>query len=263
MLLAIDVGNTNTLFALVDGGGNVHAQFRIKTDGQRTADQYFVWLKQLVEYSEVDVSAIGHAICGSVVPKTVFNLKKLCETYFHCTPLFVSDSNTALPCEVKVHAPQEVGADRLVNTVGAYERYGGDLIVIDFGTAATFDVVDGDGAYLGGVIAPGPNTSMEALSRAAPRLPLIDIARPDAVIGKDTYNCLRSGAYWGYAGMIEGVCGRIDAERGVRHKVIATGGLSSLFAKGLDTIHNVDQDITVRGLISIHRHNKNLREAAE
>jgi type III pantothenate kinase len=255
MLLAIDVGNTNTVFALHDRGGEFVAEWRMKTDGARTADEYFVWLRQLMDFQNIGVRAVRHAICASVAPKTVFNIKKLCETYFNCTPLFVGGPNTRLPVEVRVDAPLEVGADRIVNTVGAYERYGPNLIVIDFGTATTFDVVDGDGAYAGGVIAPGVNLSIEALHRAAARLPNIDVARPEAVVGRSTLECMRSGAYWGYVSLIEGICRRIDAERGVTSTVIATGGLSSLFAKSTDAIHHVDPDLTMRGLVHIHRFN--------
>jgi type III pantothenate kinase len=190
-----------------------------------------------------------------VVPKTVFNIKKLCETYFGRTPLFVSGQGTRLPVEVRVNAPQEVGADRIVNTVGAFDRYGPNLIIVDFGTATNFDVVDEDGAYCGGVIAPGVNLSLEALHRAAARLPNIDVARPERVVGRDTLSCMRSGAYWGYVSLIEGVCARIAAERGRPHTVIATGGLSALFAKSTDAIHHVDPDLTMRGLVRIHAHN--------
>ena len=254
MLLAIDVGNTNTVFALHDGAGFV-GEWRIETNGARTADEYFVWLRQLMDFKNIGVSAIKSAICGSVAPSTVFNLKKLCEQYFTCTPLFVGHPDTRLPVEVRVDAPQEVGADRIVNTVAAFNSYGPDLIVIDFGTATTFDVVNGDGAYIGGVIAPGVNLSLEALHRAAARLPNIDVARPERVIGRTTLECMRSGAYWGYISLIEGVCARISAEHGKTMKVIATGGLSALFAKNTETIEIVDPDLTMRGLVEIYKHN--------
>jgi type III pantothenate kinase len=258
MLLAIDVGNTNTVFALHDGEHFV-AEWRMKTDGARTADEYFVWLRQLMDFHNIGVRSVRHAICSSVAPKTVFNIKKLCETYFGCTPLFVGGPDTKLPVEVRVNAPQEVGADRIVNTVGAYGKYGPELIVIDFGTATTFDVVDADGAYAGGVIAPGVNLSIEALHRAAARLPNIDVAKPERVIGRDTLSCMRSGAYWGYVSLIEGLCARIAAERGVPMTVIATGGLSVLFAKSTEAIHHVDADLTMRGLVDIHAFNRKAR----
>mgnify|MGYP005847426371 CR=1 FL=1 len=251
MLLAIDVGNTNTVFALHDGEAFV-AEWRLQTDGGRTADEYFVWLRQLLDFQNIGLRAIRAAVCSSVAPKTVFNIKKLCEGYFGCTPLFVSGQGTRLPVAVRVDAPQEVGADRIVNTVAAFERYGPNLIVVDFGTATTFDVVDEDGAYAGGVIAPGVNLSLEALHRAAARLPSIDVARPERVVGRDTLSCMRSGAYWGYVGLIEGVCARIAQERGKKHTVIATGGLSTLFAKSTDSIDHVDPDLTMRGLVLIH-----------
>jgi type III pantothenate kinase len=254
MLLAIDVGNTNTVFALHDGAGFV-AEWRLQTDAGRTADEYFVWLRQLMDFREIGLQAIDAAICSSVAPKTVFNIKRLCEAYFGCTPIFVSGAGTQLPVEVRVDAPHEVGADRIVNTVAAFATYGPNLIVVDFGTATTFDVVDEDGAYAGGVIAPGVNLSLEALHRAAARLPNIDVARPERVVGKDTLSCMRSGAYWGYVGLIEGVCARIIEERGRPHEVIATGGLSALFAKSTPVIRHVDPDLTMRGLALIHAHN--------
>ncbi len=251
MLLAIDVGNTNTVFALHDGDRFV-AEWRCKTDGARTADEYFVWLRQLMDFQNIGVRAVRSAICSSVAPKTVFNIKKLCETYFGCTPLFVGGPHVRLPVEIRVDAPQEVGADRIVNTVAAFASYGPNLVVIDFGTATTFDVVDEDGAYAGGVIAPGVNLSLEALHRAAARLPNIDVARPERVVGKDTLSCMRSGAYWGYVALIEGLCARIEKERGLPMTVIATGGLSALFAKSTDAIRHVDPDLTMRGLVHIH-----------
>ncbi len=251
MLLAIDVGNTNTVFALHDGEAFV-AEWRLQTDGGRTADEYFVWLHQLLDFRNIGLGSIEAAVCSSVAPKTVFNIKKLCESYFGCTPLFVGGQGTKLPIEIRVDAPREVGADRIVNTVAAYDRYGPNLIVVDFGTATTFDVVDEDGAYAGGVIAPGVNLSLEALHRAAARLPNIDVARPERVVGRDTLNCMRSGAYWGYVSLIEGLCSRIVEERGKPHTVIATGGLSTLFAKSTDSIQHVDPDLTMRGLVLIH-----------
>jgi len=254
MLLAIDVGNTNTVFALHDGEEFI-AEWRMKTDDGHTADQYFVWLRQLMDFQNIGVRSIKAAICSSVVPKTVFNIKKLCETYFRCRPMFVGAPDTRLPVQVRVNAPNEVGADRIINTVGAFTRYGPNLIVVDFGTATTFDVVDADGAYAGGVIAPGVNLSVQALHRAAARLPNIDVSRPETVVGRDTLSCMRSGAYWGYVGLIEGLCQRIVAERGAPHTVVATGGLAALFAKGVDAIRHVDQELTMRGLVEIHRYN--------
>ncbi len=254
MLLAIDVGNTNTVFALHDGARFV-GEWRIETNGARTADEYFVWLRQLMDFQNIGVGAIKSAVCGSVAPSTVFNIKKLCAQYFGCAPLFVGGAGTRIPVDIRVEAPEEVGADRIVNTVAAYRSYGPDLIVIDFGTATTFDVVNGDGAYIGGVIAPGVNLSLEALHHAAARLPNIDVARTERVIGRTTLECMRSGAYWGYVSLIEGVCARIAAEHGRPMKTIATGGLSALFAKSTEAIEIVDLDLTMRGLVEIHQYN--------
>jgi type III pantothenate kinase len=168
----------------------------------------------------------------------------------------VGKPECALPVEVRVDMPSEVGADRLVNTVAAFHAYGPDLIVVDFGTATTFDVVAHDGAYVGGVIAPGVNLSLDALHHAAAHLPRIDVTQPQQVLGRNTVACMQSGIFWGYVGLIEGICARLAEERARDMKIIATGGLSPLFARGTRAIQTVDQDLTVRGLVLIHRYNK-------
>jgi type III pantothenate kinase len=173
----------------------------------------------------------------------------------------VGRADCRLPIEVKVDHPAEVGADRLVNTVAAYETYGPNLIVVDFGTATTFDVIGADGAYRGGVIAPGINLSLEALKNAAAHLPHVDVTMPQAVVGANTIHCLQSGIFWGYVGLIEGLCQRISRERERPMTVIATGGLSSLFARGTEVIQHVDPDLTIRGLEMIHRYNKKTGQA--
>jgi len=256
MLLAIDVGNTNTVFALHDGHEFI-ADFRCNTESVRTADQYFVWLNQLMVHRGLKVGDVEDVVISNVAPATLFNLRVFCDRYFGVRPLVVGKEGCKLPVAVKVDNPAEVGADRLVNTASAYDAYGPDLIIVDFGTATTFDVVGGDGAYIGGVISPGINLSLEALKAAAAHLPHIDVTMPQSVIGTNTVACMQSGIFWGYVGLIEGVCRRISVERERKMTVIATGGLSPLFARGTEVIEHVDSDLTMRGLVLIHRLNKN------
>jgi len=255
MLLAIDVGNTNTVFALHDGKGFL-AEWRCNTESVRTADQYFVWLNQLMTHSGMNPADVSDVVISNVAPATLFNLRVLCDRYFGTRPLVVGREGCDLPVAVRVDTPAEVGADRLVNTVSAYRSYGPDLIVVDFGTATTFDVVDADGAYIGGVIAPGINLSLSALHTAAAHLPHIDVGVPQRVVGTNTVQCMQSGIYWGYVGLIEGLCNRIAAERARRMTVIATGGLAPLFARASALIEHVDLDLTMRGLVTIFEHNR-------
>lgn len=254
MLLAIDVGNTNTVFALHDGT-SVVAEWRCSTDRHRTADEYFVWLRHLFDHHGID-PAVRSVVISSVVPQVVFNLRVLSDRYFNTRPKVVGKPDVKLGVPVRVDPTALVGADRLVNTVGAFDRYGGDLIVVDFGTATTFDVVGRDGAYEGGVIAPGVNLSLKALHDAAAALPFIDVTRPDHVVGTNTVACMQSGIYWGYVGLIEGLCARIRAERGTPMTVIGTGGLSTLFAQGTDVLEKIDTGLTIHGLVLIDRMNE-------
>jgi len=254
MLLAIDSGNTNTVFAVHDGT-ELRGQWRAATDDSRTAEEYFVWLNQLMALDEVNPADVDGVIIASVVPQALYNLKTLAHRYFNCTPLIVGEPGLDLGLEIKVDRPAEVGADRLVNAVAAHHRYDGPLIVLDFGTATTFDAIDADGSYLGGIIAPGINLSVEALNRAAAKLPLIAIEKPDRVIGSGTISAMQSGIYWGYISLIEGLVRRIEAEFGGAMTVIATGGLASLFGDATDVIQHVDKDLTIRGLVEIFRRN--------
>lgn len=259
MLLAIDCGNTNTVFSIWDGARFI-ATWRIATDHKRTADEYFVWLSSLMTMRKLDV-AVTDAIISSTVPRVVFNLRVLCSRYFDCRPLVVGKPECRLPVAPRVDQGTTVGPDRLVNTVGAHDRHGGDLVVVDFGTATTFDVVDSDGAYIGGVIAPGVNLSLEALHMAAAALPHVDISRPARAIGTNTVACMQSGVYWGYIGLVEGIVREVRKERDRPMKVIATGGLASLFAQDTALFDSVEDDLTMHGLVLIHRHNKELESA--
>ncbi len=255
MLLAIDAGNTNTVFAVHDGD-DMRGRWRSVTKDVRTADEYGVWLIQLLTLQGLTPSDITGAAIATVVPQALFNLRLLCRRYFGVDALVIGDPGVDLGIDVRVDRPHAVGADRLVNSVSAHRAFGGPLIVIDFGTATTFDIVGPDGGYEGGVIAPGVNLSLEALHRASANLPRIAVERPERVIGTDTVPAMQSGVYWGYVGLIEGMVARITNEYGSPMKVIATGGLAELFRHGTDIFDAVDGDITIRGLIDIYRLNR-------
>ena len=254
MLLCIDCGNTNTVFSVWDGEAFL-ATFRTATEHTRTADQYFTWFSTLMRHHKLDVE-VTEAIISSTVPRVVFNLRVFCDRYFGTRPWVVGKPDCALPVEPRVDEGTQVGPDRLVNTAGAVDRHGGDLVVVDFGTATTFDVVAADGAYVGGVIAPGGNLSLEALHLAAAALPHVDVTKPDQVVGTNTVACMQSGVFWGYVGLINGVVAKIKEERGRAMKVIGTGGLAPLFQQG-DALFDVFEDnLTMHGLTVIHCYNK-------
>ncbi|MEL6167996.1 MAG: type III pantothenate kinase [Pseudomonadota bacterium] len=254
MLLAIDCGNTNTVFSLWDGIKFL-ATFRTSTEWQRTADQYYVWLSTLMAHEGLAMEA-DEVIISSTVPRVVFNLRVFADRYFGTRPLVVGKPDCLLPVPPRVDEGTQVGPDRLVNTAAAHNRHGGNLIVVDFGTATTFDVVDHDGAYVGGVIAPGVNLSLEALHQAAAALPHVDIAKPQRVVGTNTVACMQSGVYWGYVGLVREICDRISAERGGDMRVVATGGLAPLFQQSVDLFDVYEDDLTMHGLTVIHRFNK-------
>ena len=256
MLLAVDAGNTNVVFAVYDGPKQRGA-WRAATDPRRTADEYLVWLKELMALDGIRPKDIDGAIVSSVVPDALFALKTLCRRYFACDPLVIGEDGCELGIEAKVDHPAEVGADRLVNAIGAHIKYPGPLIVIDSGTATTFDVIGADGGFEGGVISPGINLSMQALHDAAAKLPRIAIQRPERnrVVGTDTVTAMQSGVFWGYIGLIEGLVKRIKEERGDHLTVVATGGVFSLFEGATDCIDHFDGDLTIRGLLEIHRRN--------
>ena len=246
MLLVIDAGNTNIVFAVHDGA-EWRGTWRLATSSQRTSDEYGVWLEALIVRAGIKGAEIDGAVIGTVVPAALYHLRRLCRDWFGVEPI-VARAALHWGFEIKIDNPDEVGADRLLNALAAHNHYGGPLVVIDFGTATTFDVVDRDGAYLGGVIAPGINLSIEALHQAAARLPRIAIGRPQSVIGRSTIPAMRSGVYWGYIGMIEGLLARIEGEFGEPLKAIATGGLAPLFAEGTLKFTMIDPDLTLDGL---------------
>jgi type III pantothenate kinase len=246
MLLVVEAGNTNIVFAVHDGK-EWRGIWRIRTEAQRTSDEYGVWLAALLSHAGLSARDVTAAVIGTVVPAALYHLRRLCRDWYEVEPL-IARSELDWGFEIRVDSPPEVGADRLLNALAAHHHYRGPLIVIDFGTATTFDVVDHDGAYLGGVIAPGINLSIEALHKAAARLPRIGIGRPQSVIGRATVPAMQSGVYWGYVGLIEGLVGRIKVEYGLPMKVIATGGLAPLFSEGTTMIERIDPDLTIDGL---------------
>jgi len=254
MLLAIDCGNTNTVFSIWDGRAFL-ATWRIATEWRRTADEYYVWLSALMTARGV-VVGIDAVIISSTVPRVVFNLRVLSDRYFNCRPLVVGRPDCRLPMPPRVDEGTAVGPDRLVNTAGAFDRHGGNLIVVDFGTATTFDVVEDDGAYVGGAIAPGVNLSLEALHMAAAALPHVDITRPQRVVGTNTVACMQSGIFWGYVGLVKEICARIKAERDRPMAVIGTGGLASLFGASEALFDRIEDDLTMHGLRVIHDFNR-------
>ena len=257
MLLAIEQGNTNTLFAIHDGEHWV-AQWRAATESARTADEYAVWLHQLLQMQSLSLANLDDCIISSVVPQSLFNLRNLARRYLHVEPLVIGE-NADLGIAVRIDKPSEAGADRLVNALGGWLEHGGPLILIDSGTATTFDVIGEDGAFEGGVIAPGINLSMDALHRAAAQLPRVAIRRPAHVVGKGTVEAMQAGVFWGYVALIEGLVDRIRAEYGRPMKVVATGGVASLFEGATDMIDAFDPDLTLRGLLEIVRRNRHLR----
>lgn len=255
MLLAVDAGNTNAVFALFspreDGGPReIRARWRIATDPRRTADEYAVWLLQLMQIAGFAREDVSRMIVATVVPRARHNLAVLGEKFFGVTPLFAGEGAAAWDFPIDVQEPRSLGADRAVNALAAHRRYSGDLIVIDFGTATTFDVVDFNGAYKGGIIAPGINLSLDALVSHTAKLPRIAIEAPrdSAVIGRNTEDQMLIGVFWGYVAMMEGLIARLKAEIGRPTRVVATGGLALLFDKHTEIFDTVDTDLTLTGL---------------
>jgi type III pantothenate kinase len=254
LLLAIDAGNTNVVFALVeiagDGEHHIRARWRIATDRRRTADEYAVWLHQLLQLNGLGRDAVDAVIIATVVPAALHNLQVLAKKYFGVDAAVAGRAPHEWGIPLDVEEPQSVGADRVVNAIAAHARRPGDLIVVDFGTATTFDVVDFTGAYKGGIIAPGINLSLDALVAAAAKLPRIAIEAPrsPAVIGRTTEDQMHIGIFWGYVAMIEGLIARMKAEIGRPVTVVATGGLAVLFGEHTSSFDAVEHDLTIQGL---------------
>ena len=249
MLLAIDIGNTNVVFALFDGR-KVKARWRIATDPRRTADEYAVWLMQLLSIRNITRKAITAIIVATVVPRALHNIEVLGRNYFGIEPLVAGRPPVGYGIDVDVDQPSSLGADRAVNAIAAHARFPGDVIIVDFGTATTFDVIDFHGAYKGGIIAPGINLSLDALVGNTAKLPRIAIEAPKSasVIGTNTEDQMLIGVFWGYVAMIEGLIGRMRAEIGRPARVIATGGLAVLFDSHTAIFDAVEPDLTLEGL---------------
>ncbi|MEL7481866.1 MAG: type III pantothenate kinase [Pseudomonadota bacterium] len=254
MLLVIDVGNTNSLFALHDGKDWI-AQWRIATDAARTADDYAVWLHQLFAMNDLSFNGLRGCVVSTVVPQAIFNFRNLSKRYLGVEALLVGDAGVELGVPIRIRRPEQAGADRLVNAVGAHAAHEGPLIVVDSGTATTFDVIGADGGFEGGIICPGINLSMKALHDAAAQLPRIAIQQPARVIGQDTLGAMQSGVFWGYIELIDGLIRRIKAEHGAPMRTVATGGIASLFQGSSEEIDLYDPDVTIRGLLEIYNRN--------
>ncbi|MBX7531523.1 type III pantothenate kinase [Qipengyuania sp. 1XM1-15A] len=249
MLLAADVGNTNVVFALFEGR-EIKARWRIATDARRTGDEYAVWLLQLLDIEGYKREDIDQIIIGSVVPRSIHNLSVLSRKYFDVEPMIAGAGEADWGIEVDVDEPRSLGADRALNAIAAHAKYEGDLVVIDFGTATTIDAVDFNGAYKGGIIAPGINLSLDALVGNTAKLPRIAIEKPSStsVIGRNTEDQMLIGVFWGYVALIEGLVARMKAEIGRPATVVATGGLALLFDEITDLFDEVDSDLTLDGL---------------
>jgi type III pantothenate kinase len=256
MLLAVDVGNTNVVFALIalspkpGEGGEIRTRWRIATDPRRTADEYAVWLLQLMQIEGLGRESVDAMIVSTVVPRARHNLEVLGQKYFGLSPLIAGEGAAAWDFPIDVEEPRSLGADRAINAIAAHAAHPGDLIVVDFGTATTFDVVDFSGAYKGGIIAPGINLSLDALVEHTAKLPRIAIEAPrtNSVIGRNTADQMLIGVFWGYVAMMEGLIARLRVEIGRPAKVIATGGLALLFDRHTQIFDTVDVDLTLNGL---------------
>ncbi|MEO5586646.1 MAG: type III pantothenate kinase [Novosphingobium sp.] len=254
MLLAIDIGNTNVVFALFDlegeGGAKIKARWRIATDPRRTGDEYAVWLMQLLSIRGIAREDVTQIIVSTVVPRALHNIGVLASNYFFVEPMIAGEGPVTFGIDIDVEEPRTVGADRLVNAIAAHAKHPGDLIVVDFGTATTFDVIDFNGAYKGGIIAPGINLSLDALVGNTAKLPriAIEVPKTSSVIGRTTEDAMLIGVFWGYVAMMEGLIARIRAEIGRPAKVVATGGLAVLFDEATEIFDAVDPDLTLDGL---------------
>ncbi|WP_428333628.1 type III pantothenate kinase [Novosphingobium sp.] len=250
MLLAIDVGNTNVVFALIDGRA-ILGRWRIATDPRRTADEYAVWLLQLLQFQGYSPAQVTRVIVSTVVPRALHNIQVLSNKYFHHDAWIAGNAPVEWDMRIDIEQPRSLGADRAVNAIAAHARFAGDLVVVDFGTATTFDVIDADGTYKGGIIAPGINLSLEALVNAAARLPRIAIEPPrnnGSVIGRNTEDAMHIGVFWGYVAMMEGLIARMRTEIGRPVTVVATGGLAVLFHDHTTIFDHVETDLTIEGL---------------
>ncbi len=254
MLLVIDVGNSNTVLGIY-AGPELKQDWRVGTDKYRTVDEYAMLIHDLFQLAGLQFSDLKDVIVSSVVPPMLNTVDGLCRKYFHLTPYVVGPGiKTGMP--IQYDNPREVGADRIVNAVAAYEQYRTDLIVVDFGTATTFDVVSATGSYLGGAIAPGVGIASDALFERASKLPRVEFARPAQIIAKNTVNSMQAGIFFGYVGLVEGIVSRMKEEMKKEPKVIATGGLAPPIAAATGCIDEVEPFLTLDGLRIIYERNR-------
>ncbi len=251
MLLAIDAGNTNIVFAIYDGD-DCKAVWRCKTDAARTSDEYIAFLSQLCGIEDISFKSITDVIVSSVVPDVNFQLRLMAFQAFGRKAKFIGKEIRDVGIKIKLEKPEEIGADRLVNAVAVLKFYKAPAIVVDFGTATTFDVIDSAG-FCGGAIAPGVNLAISALHMAAAKLPKVSISQPKKAVGTNTVAAMQSGIYWGYVGLVEGMIKRLSAEMKSKPLIIATGGLAPLFQDNIPAITKIDNELTLKGLLSIHQ----------
>ncbi|MBU6234777.1 MAG: type III pantothenate kinase [Alphaproteobacteria bacterium] len=262
MLLAIDAGNTNTVFAVCKDAQTPVRVWRIKADAARTADEYAAWLLPLLQQGGLGLADITDVVIGSVVPSANLHFRKFCQTYLKKTPLFVGDAGTSHGLTILLPHPESLGADRVVNVMAATAQYKTPMIIIDFGTATKLEVIDANGAYIGGIIAPGINQSADALHMATAKLPKIDIMKPAKVTGTDTISAMRSGIFWGYVSMIEGLIRRLSDENNFKPFILVTGGLAPIFEGSIGGVDKTDEMLTIQGLQLFHARNKHVKAVA-
>jgi type III pantothenate kinase len=253
-ILAIDAGNTNVVFAVTDGARIIH-EYRHETNLRATDDDLAVWLLPLLQLEKKSFANFDAVVIASVVPALDYALRSFARKYLKLDPVFITAS-LPMPFQLKLPNPAQVGADRICNAAAVHAHYPYPAIVIDLGTATTFDVVDGSGDYVGGVIAPGPQASLRALTDAAAKLPHIHITKPLCVLGTDTISAMQSGLFWGYVGLIDGILRQLQDEMGTVSTIIATGGLAKLFQDHILGLTVIDMDITIKGALALYANNK-------
>lgn len=257
MIFVLDIGNTNTVLGVFEED-TLKYEWRIQTDRHKTEDEFGMLIKSLFDFKGLAFSQIEGIIISSVVPPIMQALEKMCQLYFNIDPLVVGKNEINATLQISYPNPKEIGADRIVNAVGAIDLYDSPLIIIDFGTATTFCYVDENKAYHGGIIAPGIKISMDALYSFASKLPKIEIEKPKNIVGQSTVEAMQSGVYYGYVGQVDGIVNRIKEDMEVEPTVIATGGLAPLIARGSETIHHIEKHLTLKGLYIIYEKNKNI-----